>query len=91
MASSGDSVGINRVTLRLMGEDYIVTGTDTAEYIEHLGEYLNQRMEQINDSAVEVKLSKAQLAILAALQVTDEFHKLQQEHEELLQLIKEAK
>ncbi|HHZ20597.1 MAG TPA: cell division protein ZapA [Firmicutes bacterium] len=91
MGDGGNALGLNRVTLNVMGEDYIVTGNDTVEYIENIGRYLNEKIEEINKATGGGKLSKVQLAILAALQVADEYYKLRQEHEELLQLIKEAK
>lgn len=84
--------GLNRVTLSIMGDDYIVTGNDDPEYIRGIGEYLSERLDALSKEAGEsVKLSKTQLAILVALQIADEYHRLQREQEDLMQLLREAK
>lgn len=84
--------GVNRITLSIMGDDYIVTGTDDPEYIKDIGKYLAERIEALADSAGgTARLSKTQLAILAALQIADDYHRILREHEELMQLMREAK
>jgi cell division protein ZapA len=84
--------GINRVTLSIMGDDYIVTGNDDPEYIRGIGEYLSKRLDTLSqDMGESAKLSKTQMAILVALQIADEYHRLQREQDELMQLLREAK
>jgi cell division protein ZapA len=84
-------VGLTRVTLNFMGDDYLVTGNESADYIEDLGRFLAERIREISDGLGDVKLSKTQLAVLAALQLVDDYQKVIREHEELLQLLREAK
>ncbi|HEX2954182.1 MAG TPA: cell division protein ZapA [Bacillota bacterium] len=84
--------GVNRITLSIMGDDYIVTGNDDPEYIRGIGKYLSDRLDALSQEVGgSVKLSKTQLAILVALQIADEFHRLQREQEDLMQLLREAK
>ena len=91
MRKKTNIVGLTRVTLNLMGDDYLVTGNESADYIEELGCFLADRIREISDGAGDVKLSKTQLAVLAALQLVDDYQKVIREHEELLQLLREAK
>ena len=83
--------GINRVTLSIMGDDYIVTGNDDPEYIRGIGQFVAKRIEALSGGETQGRLSKTQLAILAALQIADDYHRILREHEEIMQLMREAK
>lgn len=91
MAHQKGITGINRVTLAIMGDDYVVTGNESTEYMKMLGRLLEERIEEISNEAGDLRLSKTQLAVLAALQLADDYQRIFQEHDELLQILREAK
>lgn len=91
MSNRKGIAGINRVTLAIMGDDYVITGNESTEYMKQLGRLLEERIGEIGKEAGEIRLSKTQLAVLAALQLADDYQRIFQEHNELLQLLREAK
>ncbi len=82
---------LNRVTINIMGDEYTVVGRESAEYINQLVETIESKIETIQQAHGDAKLSKTQLSILVALQITDELTKLRIEHEKLEKLLQEAK
>jgi len=82
---------LNRVTIKIMGDEYTVVGPESPEYIHHLVETIQTKIDAIQKAHGDAKLSKTQLAILVALQITDELEKLRIDHENLEKLIQAAK
>ena len=74
--------------IRLMGEEYLIRGNDNREYVDTITSYLEEILKNI--AASNPKLTKSQIAVLAALKVADEMHKLRQEYQYLDQLLEEA-
>jgi cell division protein ZapA len=79
----------NRIIVKIMGEEYLIRGTDTREYIERIVSYVEGVIEGIGDN--QNKLNKCQTAVLAALKIADELYKLRQEYQYLDDLLKESK
>ena len=73
--------GENRVTVRIMGDDYTIVGSAPEDYINDLIKNVEKRIEAVSAAHGNAKLSKTQLAVLVALQVTDELQQLRMEHE----------
>lgn len=79
----------NRVIVTIMGDEYVIRGTDSREYIERIVSYVEGVIESISDN--QNKLNKCQIAVLAALKIADELYKLRQEYQYLDDLLKESK
>ena len=86
-----DRQGKNRVTVKIMGEEYTIIGSESPEYIDGLIKEIERRINAVSEAHGDAKLSKLQLAVLVALQVTDELQQLRMEHEKLEKLLQEAK
>lgn len=86
-----DGKVLNRLTIKIMGDEYNVVGPESAEYIGELVKQIESKIDSIQKAHGDAKLSKTQLAILVALQIADETVKLRIEHENLERLIQEAK
>lgn len=86
-----DRQGKNRVTVKIMGEDYTIIGSESPDYIDELVKEVEERINAVFAAHGDAKLSKLQLAVLVALQVTDELQQLRMEHEKLEKLLQEAK
>jgi len=83
--------GENRVTVQIMGDEYTIVGSATDDYINDLIKNVEERIRAVSTAHGDAKLSKTQLAVLVALQVTDELQQLRMEHEKMVKLLQEAK
>ena len=60
----------NATTVNIFGQDYTVRGGDDPEYVQEIATYLDERMRELARSSSQV--SSSRVAILAALNITDE-------------------
>jgi len=79
---SNETKAINRVKVKINGEDYYIKGTVSEEYIRQVARYVDKKMHDLEQNCS--KLNRTQLAVLAAINITDELFKLKQEYDELL-------
>lgn len=77
----------NIFTVNIYGTDYPVRGDVDAEYIQKVAEFVDNKMRQI-DHETSVK-SSLKVAILAALNITDELFKERAEKEQLMKQFEE--
>lgn len=63
----------NKVEIRICGKDYSIVGTETDEYIQRVGLYIDKKMTEIlkNNS----QLSTSMASILTAVNVADDYLK----------------
>jgi cell division protein ZapA len=87
MAVAGDNV--TRTVVSIMGQEYRLRGTEPEEYIKQLAAYVDRKLRQILQKYPNLSLNKA--AVLAAMHIADEFHKLREDYETLVRLIEEEK
>ncbi|MFW5807755.1 MAG: cell division protein ZapA [Spirochaetota bacterium] len=67
----GDS---SKVQVTIFGNQYNIQGDASPEYIKKLAAYVDRKMEEIEQSMTSPNL--VQIAILAALNIADEYHQL---------------
>ncbi len=65
------------VSVDIFGSEYIIKGDGNVEYTKEVASYVDLKMREI--SAVTSNVSSLKLAILTALNLADEVHKLKQE------------
>ena len=65
-----------RTTVRIAGKEYTITSYDSEEYVNRVAAYVNRKM---NELAIATKLPAAQLAVLAAVNATDDMMKSRDE------------
>lgn len=80
---------INRVTVEIFNQEYIVKGSENAEYIEMLAAYVDRRMRMIEQRNHSLSITK--VAVLTALNLADELNKLQEDYDELVKVLEEEK
>ncbi|WP_366922629.1 cell division protein ZapA [Metallumcola ferriviriculae] len=78
----------SRVAVKIHGQEYVVRGEETAEYIETLAARIDRMMTQIGEKST---LQTGQIAVLTALNLADELEKLRQKHAELLKMVREGR
>jgi cell division protein ZapA len=77
-----------RTTVIINGSEYAVKG-ETPEYIRILATYVDKKMQQVGQKFPH--LPEQKLAVLTALNIADELHKVQQDYDTLVKLIQEEK
>ncbi len=80
---------INKVTVSIYNEDYVVKGNEDPEYIKMLGSYVDRRMRMIGQR--NHNLSTAKVAVLTALNLADELNKLQEDYDQMIKALEEEK
>ncbi len=68
-----------RAVVEIFGEEYIMKGGSTPEYMTMLANYIDKKMKQIASRQPQLNVTK--IAVLAALNVADELSKLQEDYD----------
>ncbi|NMA61547.1 MAG: cell division protein ZapA [Firmicutes bacterium] len=76
------------VRVQIFGEEHIIKGQASQEYIEELALLVDLRLEEVQRS--NPMLPRHQIAILVAINLANELEKLKGEYKELLALLEEA-
>lgn len=84
-----DRKTVNKVNVEIFGENYVVKGEESPEYIEMLAAYIDKRMKLIQQR--NPHLSTAKIAVLTALNLADELNKLQDDYDKLLKMVEEER
>ncbi len=71
----------NKVVVKIMGHEYKLVSEDSREYMQKISNYVDDRMNEIFEG--NKKLSTAMVAVLSALNVADDYFKLQEAFAEL--------
>lgn len=79
---------VRSVRVQILGEEHVVRGQASEEYIKSLAAAVNARLVEVQRS--NPLLPRHRVAILVALNLLNELEKLKTEHEELLALMEEA-
>lgn len=80
---------LNKVTVNIYNEDYVVKGNEDPGYIEMLGNYVDRRMRMIGQR--NHNLSTTKVAVLTALNLADELNKLQEDYDQMIKTLEEEK
>jgi cell division protein ZapA len=83
------SDNLNKVEVSILEERYVLKGDESPEYMEMLALQVNKRLRQAQGN--NPRLSVTQAAILTALNILDEYSKLQQEYRNLVDLLEDTK
>lgn len=68
---------INRIQVSIFGEEHTLKGPASPEHLRRLAKYVDNKMQQINNSAP--RLGTSRIAVLAALNIADELFRLRRE------------
>ena len=66
----------NKTNVEIFGNTYTINADVPVEYIKKLARYVDNKMEEINSS--DSSYDAVKIAILAALNIADEFHQLKE-------------
>ena len=65
-----------RTTVKIAGKEYTISSYDDEAHVQRVAGYVDRRMEELS---VATRLPSAQLAVLVAINVTDDMFKAQDE------------
>ncbi|SHJ75045.1 cell division protein ZapA [Propionispora hippei] len=74
-----------KVTVEIFGESYPLKGDANMEHIIRTAALVDERMRKV--ARTNARLSPAKIAVLAALNLADEFIRLETDYQELLELL----
>lgn len=66
----------NVTEVRIHGKEYMLKGEESQEYMQKVANYIDKKMAEISKNSV--RMSTAATAILTAVNVADDYFKLQQ-------------
>ena len=75
----------NRVVISICGEEYTFIADESAAYMQKVGSYVSEKMEEVLSSA---KVGRTDAAILTAANIADELLKAQAASQQLRSQIK---
>ncbi len=78
--SNGNGNGAGSVRVEIYDQTYHLRGSDP-DYIAHLAEYVDAKMRLISQQAATV--DSLRVAVLAALNIADEFHMLKRKYDSI--------
>lgn len=78
--SPADSTGTPTIRVEIYNQTYNIRSDGDSEYVTSLAEFVDQRMREIASGTLTVDSLK--VAILAALHIADELHRLKRLHEQ---------
>lgn len=73
----------SKVRIDILGQEYVLRGSETPEYLEMIGRFIAHRTEQIQKNYSFYNPTK--VAVLVALQLADELHKLREDYEKIVE------
>lgn len=82
--------GDKKITVvRINGADYSIASSESEEYVRHIAFYVDKKMGELTKK--DTRLSTALVAVLAAVNVADDYFRAQEDNEGLrAQLLKYA-
>ena len=75
-----DTVGTPTIRVEIYNQTYNIRSDGDSEYVTGLAEFVDRRMREISSGTLTVDSLK--VAILAALHIADELHRLKRLHEQ---------
>ncbi|MDQ0339864.1 cell division protein ZapA [Caldalkalibacillus uzonensis] len=76
---------VRKVTVEIFGQKYTLKGEASEAYMKEVAHYVDEKMREL--SAKNPSLDTTKTAVLTAVNLADEYFKLQQEYEDLIKLI----
>ena len=77
-----------RTTVRIAGKEYVLATYDSEEYVQEVAAWVDRKMTELSEAT---KLPASQLAVLAAVNATDDMMKSREENRRLKQQLDAAR
>ncbi len=80
---------IKRITVKIYGEEYVLKGQAEPADIEKIANYVDRKMQLVGQRNPQLPLSK--VAVLAALNIAEDYARLHEDYENLALQLDEIK
>ena len=77
----------NKVTVSIAGQEYTLVGTEDESYVRQIAAHVDDQVRQVADAG---RMSVVDSAVLAAVNITDQYFKEQETCENLRRQIKDV-
>lgn len=77
----------SRVTVSILNEEYVIIGKAQEKHINEVAAYVDYKMREL--TLRHPNLSPTKVAVLTAINIADEYLRLQQDHQALIRLLDE--
>lgn len=67
---------MNKIKITISGKEYTIVGTESEEYIQKVGLYVDKKIRQVEEMGSN-KLSTVMIHALGAINIADDFYKEQ--------------
>ena len=75
----------NKITIEIFGQQYTLKGSASSSHMRLVAGYVDDKMNQLSEA--NPRLDARKIAVLSAVNITDEYFRLKEEYEELLRII----
>lgn len=82
------NVEVNKIKAVIYGQDYQIKGKASVDQLRMVAMLVDHKMKEIGEANPRLDLNR--VAVLAAVNVADEYLKLRQEYEDLLRILEQA-
>lgn len=79
---------VNKIKAVIYGQDYQIKGKASVDHLRLVAMLVDHKMQEIGEGNPRLDLNR--VAVLAAVNVADEYLKLRQEYEELLRILEQT-
>ncbi len=77
----------NKVVVKIMGQEYTLVSDDSREYMQRVSNLVDDKMKEI--TLANKRLSTSMIAVLTALNSTDEYLKMKDERDHLIKKLED--
>ena len=81
----------NIVRVTIFGQEYVIKTSANPQYIKDVAAYVNDKMNEIKDSGLDVDSQQLKIAVLASMNITDELFDIRKERNDLINVIENKK
>lgn len=74
------------IEVHILGQKYVIKGDAPTEYIQQIADFVDEKLKEVYTTAPDITPLKA--AILTALNIADELHRVKREYNSISQGIK---
>jgi cell division protein ZapA len=89
VAENNKNISKNKVLVNIMGQEYVIKGEASPDYIESLATMVHRKMQNIANK--NHFMSQSKIAVLVALNMADDLKKAIQAYENLVKEIEDEK
>ena len=80
----------NVVKVNILGQEYVISTSAEPAYIKEVAAYMNEKMDELIASGIDVNSQQLKIAVLAGMNITDELFAQKESQKKLIDTV-EAK